>query len=124
MTDLGLPVAPTCFLPWRLCTYLTSHPWIVYTIFWCALNGFWQSLTLIAQLYQISRNVTTNEEVNMSRYDYFFETDPVNPAKKRFANPFSHGFVKNWGDFCTESGANSKINFFELFEIPKRELDP
>ena len=73
---------------------------------------------------QISRGVTTNEEVNVTRYDYFFEVDPENPARKKFYNPFDHGFTKNWADFCVKSGSNSKINWFELYELQKKEYDP
>ncbi|CAI9294455.1 unnamed protein product [Lactuca saligna] len=48
---------------------------------------------IIIQAYQISRNITTNESMNATRYGYLQGTDG------RFRNPYNHGFVKNCSDF-------------------------
>ncbi|MFS7933523.1 putative protein S-acyltransferase [Helianthus anomalus] len=42
---------------------------------------------------QISRNITTNEYVNATRYGY------LQGANGGFHNPYNHGFVKNCSDF-------------------------
>lgn len=42
---------------------------------------------------QISRNITTNESMNATRYGYLQGKDG------RFRNPYNHGFVKNCSDF-------------------------
>lgn len=118
-TDLLLPGEPSCILPWGLCNYFAQHPWVTFSICWCSLNGFWQSLTLFAQVFQISYGTLTNEQVNVARYDYLFEIDPVNPGKRTYKNPFDFGFFANWSDFCLGNGSNSKINWFELYEVPK-----
>ncbi|KAM0073006.1 putative protein S-acyltransferase [Helianthus debilis subsp. tardiflorus] len=47
----------------------------------------------LIQAYQISRNITTNEYVNATRYGY------LQGANGRFHNPYNHGFVKNCSDF-------------------------
>lgn len=48
---------------------------------------------LTAQLYQISRNITTNELSNRLRYGYLHGPDG------RFHNPYDQGLLKNCSDF-------------------------
>ncbi|XP_024966967.1 probable protein S-acyltransferase 23 isoform X1 [Cynara cardunculus var. scolymus] len=48
---------------------------------------------ILIQGYQISRNITTNESVNATRYGY------LQGADGRFRNPYNHGWVKNCSDF-------------------------
>ncbi|KAJ9561226.1 hypothetical protein OSB04_006386 [Centaurea solstitialis] len=47
----------------------------------------------VIQAYQISRNITTNESVNATRYGY------LQGADGGFRNPYNHGLVKNCSDF-------------------------
>lgn len=47
----------------------------------------------IAQAFQISQNITTNEMANVMRYNYLKGPDG------RFRNPFDHGVRRNCSDF-------------------------
>jgi len=51
------------------------------------------SFMLASQLYCISVNLTTNEKLNMHRYEY------LKDSRGNFHNPYDRGFVDNWMEF-------------------------
>jgi len=121
-SDLTTPLQNMCYLPWLNCYYINSHPWISLTGTWCLFFSTWTIMTLASQIYQISIGLTTNEYLNWHRYDrYLQEVDPSNPSDKRYTNPFDYGLLKNWVEFWSSSGTNSRINWFELYSTPRKK---
>ena len=43
------------------------------------------------------QNLTTNEQFNVQKYNYFWITDPKEPGLRRFRNPWFKG---RWKNFC------------------------
>ncbi|KAI3786261.1 hypothetical protein L1987_39822 [Smallanthus sonchifolius] len=90
--------------PWiSNCVGKSEESWIHHVVFQhpgAAAFLFFDFFILLAagtlfliQAYQISRNITTNEYVNATRYGY------LQGARGGFHNPYNHGFVKNCSDF-------------------------
>jgi palmitoyltransferase len=58
---------------------------------------------LTVQIYQISRNITTNEQSNAIRYAYLRSPDG------RFRNPYNHGCFKNCSDFLIRGYTDDEV---------------
>ncbi|KAK9053429.1 hypothetical protein SSX86_030063 [Deinandra increscens subsp. villosa] len=70
-----------------------QHPGAAAFIFIDLLILLAAGTLFLIQAYQISRNITTNEYVNATRYMY------LQGAHGGFHNPYNHGVVKNCSDF-------------------------
>ncbi|KAF3786805.1 putative protein S-acyltransferase 23 [Nymphaea thermarum] len=66
------------------------------------------------QLYEISRNVTTNELANASRYGY------LRGPEGRFRNPYNHGIRKNCMDFLILGHTDDReVAWLPLLQAPR-----
>ncbi|XP_074328124.1 putative protein S-acyltransferase 23 isoform X2 [Apium graveolens] len=72
---------------------VVQHPGAVVFMFFDTTILISCFILLTAQLYQISRNITTNELSNRLRYRYLQGPDG------RFHNPYDRGLLKNCSDF-------------------------
>ena len=43
-----------CFLSVSVCSYFQQNSFIIYTGFWCLMNGLWESLTLAGQFDMVT----------------------------------------------------------------------
>lgn len=77
-------------------------PEIVQLPFWHEVLSAFASVTmflfvfglLVTQSFQVARNLTTNEQMNLHRYPHF------HTHAGRFQNPFDRGLLRNCADFC------------------------
>jgi len=79
------------------------------------LSSAWQFQLLYYQIRNISSNLTTNEDINQSRYEYLqFKTEDDEYV---FANPFDAGPIQNFRQFCF-----SEMNWYHLYHCPEKKL--
>jgi len=84
-------------------------------IFFHVLSSTWQFQLLYYQIRNISSNLTTNEDMNQSRYEYLqFKTEDDEYV---FANPFDAGPIQNFRQFCF-----SEMNWYHLYHCPEKKI--
>ncbi|KAF8404780.1 hypothetical protein HHK36_009669 [Tetracentron sinense] len=72
---------------------IVQHPGVVAFLVMDAIILISATTLTVAQIFQIARNITTNELANAARYGYLRGPDG------RFRNPYNHGCRKNCADF-------------------------
>lgn len=62
---------------------------------------FMTGMIVYAQWINMAKNLTTNEEINMMRYEHFWREFQTEDGRrgKRFVNPFSRDRLTNWLEF-------------------------
>ncbi|XP_031483677.1 protein S-acyltransferase 24 isoform X1 [Nymphaea colorata] len=93
---------------------IASHPgavaFLVIDVF-VLMGG---AVLTVAQASQISRNITTNELANASRYGYLRGPDG------RFRNPYNHGIRKNCMDFLIQGHTDDReVAWLPLLQAPR-----
>ncbi|KAI9142531.1 ankyrin repeat-containing domain protein [Paraphysoderma sedebokerense] len=65
-----LPSDSPCVLPESVCLYFLTDPWTIYFSIFLLFQLTWSLVLLAIQCYQISANLTTNENMNWWKYDW------------------------------------------------------
>mmetsp|Transcript_59659 Transcript_59659/g.155131 ORF Transcript_59659/g.155131 Transcript_59659/m.155131 type:complete len:650 (-) Transcript_59659:59-2008(-) len=81
---------------------LTGYPLLTFIFLIQCLTAPWVLMLIVHQLRLVVSNLTTNEMMNMHRYEHFWVAVMESPGQlqKRFHNPFSKGgWFKNCMDF-------------------------
>ena len=62
---------------------------------------FMTGMIVYSQWVNMAKNLTTNEEINMMRYEHFWREFQTEDGRrgKRFVNPFSRDRLTNWMEF-------------------------
>lgn len=90
----------------------------VLIMIWMAVQWIWLCVLVGAQLFNIARELTTNEQINAHKYDYLQQTSAVAPCTgshngragphyhhiDRFHNPFDAGTTRNCLEFWRGEG--------------------
>lgn len=85
------------FWTW-LCSVIFGYPLLFIIAFLHCLTMPWIFLLTFQHLRMIGSNITTNEMMNVQRYEHFWVSMPGQP--RRFVNPFNKGgFLRNQLDF-------------------------
>jgi len=104
------PNAPSVFPLNRSILYFWRNEALVTSILFLHLSNFaWELMVLYGQIKGILMNLTTNEQINIHRYQYLKDTRGV------YFNPYNLGTLNNIANFFC-----SHVNWFELY--PKDEL--
>lgn len=88
-------------LPSQACDFIMFDFWTFSIMIWTMLHISWTFALLIMQLFQISSNKTTNEQINYSRFDYLMDPADIGKEdwKRREYNMFNMGPIANCIDF-------------------------
>ncbi|KZT58161.1 zf-DHHC-domain-containing protein [Calocera cornea HHB12733] len=62
--------AASCILPTTLCSWTSQKPFLTAVSIWASLQLLWTSILLLAQLWQVTKQVTTLEVSNLSRFGF------------------------------------------------------
>ncbi|POO01340.1 Transmembrane protein [Trema orientale] len=102
---LNDPLAPSSFIAWI--KYVANyHVGVLLFIIADFFLFFGVAVLTVVQASQISRNITTNELANATRYSY------LRGPGGRFRNPYDHGIRKNCSDFMI-NGYNEDVEYIE-----------
>src|SRR5690349_9449537 len=74
-----IPSQP-CFLPDDVCALFQYDGYTLLLAIYACIQLSWATLLLCMQSYQISRQVTTNEQVNGTRYNSSYEANTLSGA--------------------------------------------
>lgn len=99
------PVAPSSFGSW-VNHATTHHIGAISFLFVDVFLFFGVAVLTVIQASQISRNITTNEMLNVMRYSY------LRGPSGQFRNPYDHGCKKNCSDFLI-GGYNEDVECVE-----------
>lgn len=83
-----------------------NEPWVFMMLIYHILNFIWESGVWLGQVRGILTNITSNEMINMTRYQHFKD------SRGRIHNPFDKGVSNNIKEFCFE-----REKWFHEFEI-------
>jgi len=91
---------------------VTGYPLLTLIFLVQFLTAPWVLMLIIHQLRLVMANLTTNEMMNMNRYEHFWATVVVDGhVQKMFRNPFSKGsVVKNCLDFWWWRTRSQKVD--------------
>jgi hypothetical protein len=120
-TDTGM-----CIFGQELCAWLSYDFWTLSFACMAAGHAFWTACLAGMHLYQISVNVTSNEQANAHKYAYLTHPDDVlePPFRRRYLNPFDLGVLANCYDFWSGGNSNAlrDVSWFTATEVPPKLL--
>jgi len=88
-----------------------SEPAILALCIFHMLNVWWQGYLFYSLVRGIKVNLTTNEIINMSRYDYLKDTEGY------FVNPFNEGWSNNFRDYIV----HPTRDWYHLYHLEKNK---
>lgn len=84
-----LPDNASCLIPGPLCVASHYDPFALSVVIWAALQLSWTTILLVAQLWQVCRQMTTLEVSNVGRYGFMGGKPGVSAAAQQ-------GLVERW----------------------------
>ncbi|KAA8497859.1 putative protein S-acyltransferase 23 [Porphyridium purpureum] len=96
---------------------LSRHPVVSLWACWNSIIALAVAPLLLQHLYLIARSMTTNEQVNARRYEYFWNHEG------RFQNPTDRGIVRNCLEFWYQRSARLVYSPLNLAEDEQQEDD-
>jgi hypothetical protein len=81
-----------------------QYPFFFFITLFIFINAIWVWALFLAQTYNISHNITTNEKANWKRYSHFVD------ERGRFYNPYDKGILNNFREILCEYGLQETID--------------
>eukprot|EP00397_Hematodinium_sp_SG-2012_P003660 GEMP01003668.1.p1 GENE.GEMP01003668.1~~GEMP01003668.1.p1 ORF type:complete len:620 (+),score=99.10 GEMP01003668.1:165-2024(+) len=102
---------------------VTSYPMICFYLFFHCLTLPWVAMMSVYQLRLVSQNLSTNEVMNMHRYEHFWDThkNEHGHVLRRPRNPFDKGgALRNCLDFWVHGNRSQRGAYIPM---PSNELE-
>jgi hypothetical protein len=102
-----------CLLTTSMCAYFQYDAWSTYLALWVGLMTLWVILLCVSQLLLIAQNITTNENMRGSHYEYLHAYVDEDDAAR-----IESGWSRVPGDEDDDgSGANRKLSRWTLARL-------
>ncbi|KAL0566709.1 palmitoyltransferase akr1 [Marasmius crinis-equi] len=112
----NLEYLPSCFLPTKLCLITRYDPFLVYVTVGANLPLPWTILLLASQFWQILKQMTTFEVINLGRYGFMGEIkgsrSRMRPRRGQIIRPYFDDAALSYSTYGTPGSGYIRLDHF------------